>query len=578
MDGFLAQDVTSQQLGIFLAAIEAGERPNQIETKHVDAKEEAGRRDPRGRPTPGAPHNEVAAGDLLHEFACMANTPGGGALVIGIADDGARVGADLDAEWLRHRLYERSGRRLTVDLHEHHLRDGTRLLVGRVPQALEPHRINGRIHWRVDDNCVEVDASTWHDMTTLRHHDWSAEDSTLPLDDVDAFAVEVARSLLRQSRTPAGAELAALPPGDLVRRLPGAVTAEGTLTNAGRLLFTTVPPAIDYRHRPMSGADATIQIRRASPLLVQLDRVLDAMEARSNSVSVHVSSLHVQMFPALPLLSAREAIVNGVVHRDWNVPEPTEVEHVRDRLRVTSPGGLVGTVTPANILTHVSTPRHRTLAELTTRLGLTERQGIGVDRMYRQFLQMGRSVPTIIETVGPAVRTDLIGGVPDEAWVGLLADIHPSDLADDLNVLLALDLVVRDGWLDPATLAPVLQDTIAIASDVIGLVGTLTCRGQALIRRVAGQPVREPVAWTTADVVRDRLSDRATAVFTPANREALFLSYASHFGRISTTEASSLASVSTQLVGETLKDLEADGSLAPSRQNRLGAGFHYVLL
>jgi ATP-dependent DNA helicase RecG len=34
----------------------------------------------------------------------MANTPGGGALVVGVADDGTVLGTELDADWLRHRI------------------------------------------------------------------------------------------------------------------------------------------------------------------------------------------------------------------------------------------------------------------------------------------------------------------------------------------------------------------------------------------------------------------------------------------------------------------------------------------
>jgi ATP-dependent DNA helicase RecG len=81
----------------------------------------------------------------------MANTPGGGALIFGVADDGTLVGAELDSEWLRHRVYELTDRRLTVDVREAQVR-GVRLLVVLAPQAIEPVRWNNRIFWRVDDH------------------------------------------------------------------------------------------------------------------------------------------------------------------------------------------------------------------------------------------------------------------------------------------------------------------------------------------------------------------------------------------------------------------------------------------
>ena len=73
----------------------------------------------------------------------MTNTPGGGALILGVADDGALIGAATDAEWLRQRIYEKSQRLLTVDIQDVVV-NGIRLLVITMPQAVEPIRWNGK--------------------------------------------------------------------------------------------------------------------------------------------------------------------------------------------------------------------------------------------------------------------------------------------------------------------------------------------------------------------------------------------------------------------------------------------------
>jgi hypothetical protein len=49
---------------------------------------------------------------------------------------------------------------------------------------------------------------------------------------------------------------------------------------------------------------------------------------------------------AIPNRALRQAVVNGVVHRDWLSSEPTAVEHIGDTLTVTSPGGLIGGLGP----------------------------------------------------------------------------------------------------------------------------------------------------------------------------------------------------------------------------------------
>lgn len=271
---FLGPDPVEAQLQRVIDGLVAGRAPRDIELLNIDVKEEPGRRAPDGSVLPGEAENEAAAKYLVGELTCIANTPGAGAILLGIADDGTRIGTALAAEWLRHRIFELSDRRLTVDIRVGDL-GGTRVLVLRPPEAVEPIRWNGRIRWRVADHCVDVDAATW--MTGRMHRggfDWSAQPSGFRLDDVQPSALEIARRFLRQAGTDlAAADLAAATDNDLLRRL-NVVDGNGVLTNAGVLLFvTTDSPAIDYIRRDHPGGDSTIRVRRDGSLLAQLAEV-----------------------------------------------------------------------------------------------------------------------------------------------------------------------------------------------------------------------------------------------------------------------------------------------------------------
>lgn len=134
-----------------LGRLARGNRVNAaVECKHLDLKEEPGRRDRTGKLGPSSAQSGPAAQALCGEAICMANTPGGGALIVGVANDGQPVGAELDAEWLRRRIYEKSDRTLTVDARSV-VAAGTRLVVVVSPQAIEPIRWNNKIYWRLDD-------------------------------------------------------------------------------------------------------------------------------------------------------------------------------------------------------------------------------------------------------------------------------------------------------------------------------------------------------------------------------------------------------------------------------------------
>ena len=587
------------QIRQVLDLLEQHRAPAEIETAHVDIKEEPGRRDAGGRILPGGRENEDAARYLAGEMACMANTPGGGAIILGVSDDGARIGTSLDAEWLRHRIYELTQRKLTVAAREL-LLDGRRLLVLSTPEAWEPIPYRGRILWRLNDNCVEVDLTSWHDRRTLRSgFDWSAQPSSHTLADLDGAAVEIARRYMRENGDGGrdDTSLAAATSEDMVRRL-NLVDADGRLTNAGSLLLVGTPEiGVDYIRREVSGGDSTHRVPRAGrpwssafdesfgpyvsrreagtrPLLAQFAAVEQAMDV-ANAL-VHVSDgFAMHQIKSIPLRAMREALVNGIVHRDWNSPQPTTVEHVGSTLTVTSPGGFVGGGDPSNIITHPAAPRNRSLAEAMATMRLGEREGIGVDRMTSEMLALGHPPPTFSEVDGPYVRVTLIGGEPDREWLHFIGSLEPATLAGDVDLMLLVHHLLSRGWADARAAAPVLQRPLGETESALKRITEARCGAEPIISNVRGTPVDHPEAFRLSDPVREQFVGRVRHR-TRRGRESLMLDYARSRGRISSTEAADLSGVTAPHAAQMLAKLEETGHLAGSRPNRRGRGFHYV--
>lgn len=551
---------------------------NNSESQRVDLKEEAGRRDRQGNVLPGQPRNEDAAKQVAGESACMANTPGSGALILGVADDGTAIGTRLESEWLRQRVYELTDRQLTLEI-QHIELNGERILLVRPPEAIEPIRWKGKISWRIGDRCEEVDAATWHTKRMLMfNYDWSAQSSTVSAEHTREASVEVARRFLSESTEPHATELASRPTGELLRRL-NVIDGEGNLTNAGVLAFVgRDAPALDYIRRPASGADSTQRVRQGNRgLLEELQEVL-------TYISSHVSLVHLPSIasrgqvPELPEIAIREAVVNGLAHREWGIAEPTVVEHVGLTLRVTSPGGFFGGVNPSNIITHPSRSRNRSLTELFAALRIAEREGIGVDRMFGEMLRAGHRPPSIIEVDGPYVRTSLDGDSVDAAWVEWSNSMSPSGVAQELNSLLLLDRLVKHGWLD----RPIAESVLQLGeSETIGAINRLQSsevNGQAVIQLVKGIPDHQDGAWQLTGAAHRALMEadkRLGSTRAWPNRGRLAVTYAQARGRISSTELGSLTYSSPSNVGGILRELEDDGQLTPSRSNRRGAGFYY---
>lgn len=59
--------------------------------------------------------NPAAAVQMADEVACFANTPRGGAIILGVEDgSGQIIGTLLDRDWLRQRIYQLVGDREEV--------------------------------------------------------------------------------------------------------------------------------------------------------------------------------------------------------------------------------------------------------------------------------------------------------------------------------------------------------------------------------------------------------------------------------------------------------------------------------
>ena len=598
--GFEAPAALDEQVQRVLELLEQGRAPAEIETTHVDIKEEPGRRDRNGNVLPTNRENEQAARYLAGEMACMANTPGGGAIVLGLSDDGARIGTGIDPEWLRHRIFELTERKLTIFARPRVL-DGCCLLVLSAPEAWEPIPYKGRYRWRVNDNCVDMDFTSWNDRMLHRGgYDWSAQPSAHSLTDIDQTAVEIARRYMRKDS--AGSEhsssLAMATSEDMIRRL-NLVDADGRLTNAGSMLFVETPEiGIDYIRREAPGGDSThrvpiagrpwssefsdasgsLESRRDAghrSLLEQFAAVEQAMDV-ANAV-VHVpDGFAVHQVNSIPPRAMREALVNGIVHRDWDSPQPTTVEHVGPVLTVTSPGGFVGGVAPSNIITHPAAPRYRSLAEAMAAMRLGEREGIGVDRMTADMLSLGHPPPVFSEVDGPYVRVTLIGGEPDREWFHFINILGRSSRSN-LDLLLIVHRLLESGWADPDSAAPVLQRPVAETLSMLQrLVDDAQIADSPIMASVRGSPDGHPPAFRLSDHARRHFPGKLKRLATRTGRESVILDFARARGRVSSTEAADLSGVTASYAAQLLAALADTGYLVGSRPNRRGRGFHYL--
>lgn len=118
------------------------------------------------------------------------------------------------------------------------------------------------------------------------------------------------------------------------------------------------------------------------PPIEQINPVLDFL-TRHMSIEAIITAHSPKRIDAYeyPLVALREAIVNAIVHRDYNYDSSHIYIHMySDRLEIENPGGLYSGLKEEQLGTK-SVRRNRLIADLFHRAKFIERVGSGIDRM-----------------------------------------------------------------------------------------------------------------------------------------------------------------------------------------------------
>jgi ATP-dependent DNA helicase RecG len=379
------------------------------------------------------------------------------------------------------------------------------------------------------------------------------------------------RDVLRESGEPARAEIAKLDDVELLRRLQ-LIRGDGTLTRAGALLTCPAEAAgLVYLHRPAAGAPSDHRVERSGRgLAEELVLVLDAIAARNRQMSAGTTTAR-GVIHAIPPAAIREALVNAVMHRDWDRPDPIVVDHADDQLIVFSPGTFVGGVTERTILTTPSRTRNRLLGDALRSLRLAEREGTGVDRMYVELIRLGHAPPTFQERDG-GIRVVLNGGDPIATVLKAHAAL-PAPLRDSARMAVAIHLLRTRPSISLAELADAAQEEPA---DLEAFVRDAVDAG-ALKPTVTPRPggVR---AWRLADELRTTIGAVLPYFSRPAEESVRLIErLAREQGSVRNQDVQDLLGVASPRASQLLRRAEADGRirLAPGAQPT-GRGTFYV--
>ena len=157
------------------------------------------------------------------------------------------------------------------------------------------------------------------------------------------------------------------------------------------------------------------------PLLAAIEKMTDFVSARNITQEMEMGMFRISI-PDFDPRAVREAIVNAFVHRDYTQLGRVLVRIDADGLSVGNPGGFIEGVSYHNILTVEPHGRNPVLADALKRIGLAERSGRGVDRIFEGSLIYGRDLPDYSESTTRNVKLFIPRGAPDKRLVSLISD------------------------------------------------------------------------------------------------------------------------------------------------------------
>jgi len=366
---------------------------------------------------------------LVKYCAALANE-GGGKVILGVTDKRPRrvVGSQAfkQPERTRASLIERL--HLNIDFcavnHPH-----GRVLIFHVPEHPigNPVKYKG-IYWdRQGDSLIAMSEDRLRGIFAEAGHDFSADIcSAASMDDLDREAIENFRKRwVYKSRNPS---LTTLSPEQLLNDAEALI--DGNLTYASLILFGTrkamgrylaqAEVVFEYRASDASGsAQQRVEFRQG--FFSFYDGLWNLINLR-NDIQHFQSGLFVLDIPTFSERVVREAVLNAVSHRDYQLGGNIFVRQYPRRLVLESPGGFPLGINEQNILDRQS-PRNRRIADIFAKCGLVERSGQGMNLMFELSIKESKSTPEFTGTDQYQVVLTLNGEVRDPRFLQFLEKV-----------------------------------------------------------------------------------------------------------------------------------------------------------
>lgn len=217
--------------------------------------------------------------------------------------------------------------------------------------------------------------------------------------------------------------------GELLKALGFTREQNGTVypTIAGILMVGKVPSI--EKHVPtgissfqvLEGTSVRVNEDYTLPILAAIEKIIGHTEAWNPEQELEMGMFRMPA-PEFDKRALREAIVNAFCHRDYSIMGRVRVAITDEGLTIANPGGFIEGVTIHNLLTAEPHGRNQLLADALKRVGLAEKTGRGIDRIYEGSLIYGRHLPDYSYSTPKTVSLFIPRSKPDIQLARIISD------------------------------------------------------------------------------------------------------------------------------------------------------------
>ena len=383
------------------------------------------------------------------KICCALANRGGGKLVLGISDKRPRVvvGSTAFPQPERTRIDLMNKLHIGVDFHIY-MHENKRVLVFDVasrPIGL-PIQADGGAWWYQGDSLILMPEDVRLSIYAERRHDFSGEVCKGLTDwNLDINAIETFRKTWLEYS--GNKRISNLSTEQLLGDC-GALTDDG-LTFAALILFGKnkalqkyLPHAeiiFEFRMNESAGP-ASHRVELRDGFFNSYHQIWELVNLRNNKQHYQVG-FHVFPINTFNEQVVREAVLNAVSHRDYQLPGPVFVRQFHYRIEIENPGGFPKGINVNNILNKQAARNHK-IADIFKLCGLVERAGQGMNLIFEESIKEAKPLPNFDGSDDWFVKLTLNGKVHHPKMLALMKKIDTETMksmtTDDYILLASL--------------------------------------------------------------------------------------------------------------------------------------------